>query len=234
MGNGSYDGTFGGGTGVFGGGGIFGGGSGLGTGGTGSNGNGGIGGGANSGSNGGSLVNVDDPIQITNPIIIGDNVQTVSPTPDPLSCTDADVNIAFTDEEIARLTALQTRFYAIAQTLHTDTDVKTELANYDNFKLKLDSITELNNYCVAQYPKIPASFEKKRVPTPFWYDPTVNNKPDSSKVFTETYAGMGGKVRLNYNPDNIDTFLGRVSGSDKGPWDLGRNMIEIPLRLSLW
>ncbi len=88
------------------------------------------------------------------------------------SCTDEDSTIAFTPDEINRLNALQTRFYAVAQTLHTDADVRTELANYDNFKVRADKASDLYNYCVAKAPQITAGAYATRVPTPFWRDAT--------------------------------------------------------------
>ncbi len=86
-------------------------------------------------------------------------------------CSDADVTITFTPDEIRRLNALQTRFYAIAVDLRTDTDVDTELVNYDVFKAKADTIAEFYNYCQSKAPLITAAPYKTRVGTPYWYEP---------------------------------------------------------------
>ena len=50
-------------------------------------------------------------------------------------CTIDDTQIEFTPEEIARLQALEQRFYAVAPLLHTDNDVQAEMANYSSYKI---------------------------------------------------------------------------------------------------
>ena len=109
-------------------------------------------------------------------------------------CSDEDTTITFTPEEINRLNVLKNRFYAVAETLYTDSDVATEAANYDNFKAKAEKITELYNYCVNS--PVFTSAQKTvvatqpygtvvpgtngpinyRVPTPFWHDLTKDNQ----------------------------------------------------------
>jgi hypothetical protein len=64
-------------------------------------------------------------------------------------CGEEDLNIDFTADEIARLNALQNRFYAIAGSLNSDADIQQEASNYTTYKAKADQITELYNYCVA-------------------------------------------------------------------------------------
>ncbi len=82
------------------------------------------------------------------------------------------MNITFTPNEIARLQQLQNRFYAIAGSLHSDSSVATELANYTTFKTKGDTILELYTYCTAKSPLIGSPALKTKVATPFWRDPT--------------------------------------------------------------
>ncbi len=113
----------------------------------------------------------------------------------PPECSDADLNIEFTQDEIARLNVLKTRFFNLAQNLNTDSDLDTEISNYDLFKSKSDKLTELNNYCnnspvytqaqatpvVASQPYgsvIPGNNGaiNYRVPTPFWHDLTKDNQ----------------------------------------------------------
>ena len=96
----------------------------------------------------------------------------VSPTssPGPV-CSDDDLTIAFTAEEIRRLGELQDEFTSIANTLRTDADVQAELANYTVFKTKADATTELYNYCLAVSPRITDPILKARIATPFWRDP---------------------------------------------------------------
>jgi hypothetical protein len=90
------------------------------------------------------------------------------PTPPLSQCTDADLTIAFTAEEISRLNALQNRFYSIAGILHTDADVQNEAANYTEFKAKTHQITELYSYCAGKSPSITAPLYSSRVSTPYW------------------------------------------------------------------
>lgn len=83
-------------------------------------------------------------------------------------CGDADLTITFTPEEITRLNTLEKRFMIIAQTLYTDGDVESELANHDTLKARYDRVNELNAYCVAKSPLIGDPALQGRVPTPFW------------------------------------------------------------------
>ncbi len=88
-------------------------------------------------------------------------------------CSDDDTNIPFTPDQLAQLNILQSRFYTLAQTLHNDTDVETELANHDAFKNKADSILELYAYCESKLPTInsdPSNDNKLKlhIATPFW------------------------------------------------------------------
>lgn len=88
-----------------------------------------------------------------------------------LECSDEDLNIIFTSEELAQLNTLQNRFYTLAQTLHSDTDVETEVANRDAFTLKANNILSLYAYCESKLPTIAATADPRlniRVATPFW------------------------------------------------------------------
>lgn len=110
-------------------------------------------------------------------------------------CSDTDLTIDFTPDEIARLNALKTRFFALAQDLNTDSELATEITNYDIFKSKSDKLTELYNYCKsspvytgAQATPVVASQQygttvpgnngaiNYRVPTPFWHEITKDNQ----------------------------------------------------------
>ncbi len=169
-----------------------------------------------------------------------------------VECSDADLNIRFTAEELAKLKALEKRFYAVSQYLHTDADVATETANHDNFKAKISKITEMYNYCLAKSPNITNPQYKVRVPTPFW------NKPEQdSEVFL---AGNGvldahvwGVVQQVLddlaNPLTYQTFVGtptlvnnaRLTYSEGGNGMNTRyqllftlRSLERSLRLNLW
>lgn len=99
--------------------------------------------------------------------------QTIQGLPDIAlgGCQDTDVNIQFTAEEIRRLNELQSQFLQIAGTLHTDADTQAEQANYTLFKDKLDTNTELYNYCLSKGFAIGTTTLKNRVATPFWRMP---------------------------------------------------------------
>jgi hypothetical protein len=125
----------------------------------------------------------------------GGGVAVTPPSPQTQpECSDTDLFIEFTPEEINRLNSLKTRFFAIAAELHTDEDLSAEISNYDLFKTKSDKITELSNYCLQSPVYTSArgsSFTVRepygttvpggngainyRVPTPFWNDKAKDN-----------------------------------------------------------
>ena len=130
-------------------------------------------------------------------VVVGSGGGIITPPPaDPNlpECGPADLNINFTQDEIDRLNALKSRFMKVAETLNTDADVATELANYDTFKIKTQKLTELNTYCinspvytgaqatvVASQPYgtvVPGGNGEinYRVPTPFWHDSNKDNQ----------------------------------------------------------
>ena len=121
-------------------------------------------------------------------------VVVTTPTTSAPECSDADLSIEFTAEEIARLNILKSKFFTLAQSLNTDNDLATEISNYDLFKSKSDKLTELNNYCrqspvytsarstvsaPQNYGTVvagPNSGINYRVPTPFWHETTKDNQ----------------------------------------------------------
>jgi hypothetical protein len=82
-------------------------------------------------------------------------------------CGADDSAIEFTVEEIARLRALEDRFYDLAPTLRSQADVQSELANYGSYKLLNQKYTELINYCESKSPLLPSNINK-RVSTPLY------------------------------------------------------------------
>lgn len=84
-------------------------------------------------------------------------------------CSADDTSIEFTPEEIARLQALEARFYALAPALRTDADVQAELANYGSYKLLNQKYAELISYCENKSPLLPNSINR-RVATPLYVD----------------------------------------------------------------
>jgi len=102
-----------------------------------------------------------------------------------LSCSEDDIGVEFTPEEIARLRALEDRFYAIAPTLRTDNDVQAESANYSSYKLLNQKYIELTTYCENKSPLLPSNINR-RVSTPFYTDASASayfsDGPDADGV----------------------------------------------------
>jgi hypothetical protein len=101
--------------------------------------------------------------------------------------------------------------------LHTDGDVKNEVANHDEFKAKANQITELYNYCVGKSPQINAPLYSSRVTTPFWRD-----------------AARDGSGYMSNNP-----FGWTWIQLDTQKWDprnvqLGQGLVEQIFRVNLW
>ena len=126
------------------------------------------------------------------------------------ACSDADLNITFTPSELARLQALQNKFYAVAQSIHSDADVATEVANHDAFRAKADQISELYLYCQAKSPLLADATLKKHTPTPYWHDILQD-----SWTFITADGPVGGTVAL----DDMNR---------------GQHIIEKILHINLW
>ena len=138
-------------------------------------------------------------------------------TPATPACSQADLNITFTPEELARLQSLQRRFYAVAQTLHTDADVATELGNHDSFKAKETKITELYNYCQSKVGAFTTPELRRRVATPFWNDAGQNTQGGflSPTIYPSTSA-----------PNTSTTLQSSITA--------GEGALEQILRINLW
>jgi hypothetical protein len=157
---------------------------------------------------------------------------TIAPT-----CGTADTNITFTADELTELNNLQNQFYTLAQTLHTDADVATELANHDAFALKADQVTELYNYCESKITTAPFATStqlQRRVATPFWdawdlsWNPTtyasttITPAPDSRAFFDVTAYCSGDPTCISH----IESSGGLESDSSSscgGPLSPGYN-----------
>lgn len=172
-----------------------------------------------------------------------------------LQCSSADTNILFTADELAKLKALQDRFYLIAQNLHTDADANTELANHDVFKAKVDKFTELYNYC-QNHP-----IAGRRIPTPFWQNTAQNNtsfllsaiSPTNPRITlgttsngttststTDPNTGQTTTTTTN-NPSTVDTTTSITFPADntRGQFDIndpyfGMRALEYILKLDVW
>ncbi|HWC57689.1 MAG TPA: hypothetical protein VG621_01915 [Candidatus Paceibacterota bacterium] len=158
-------------------------------------------------------------------------------------CTDADVNITFTPDELAQLQALQDRFYTVAQTLHTDADVATEEANYDAFTIKQQNLDQLLSFCKAATKNFTDPAYTNKVPTPFWYDPSDIRQSGNPPVSISggNLFNQGDAVQ-NAATDVPLGYLGQpgqIGGSTASVYDSGAianalRSIEQVLRLNLW
>lgn len=150
---------------------------------------------------------------------------TIPPNAVVPDCNDADLNITFTADERARLQALQDRFYEIAQTLYTDENVATELANHDSFKLKNQQITELLDFCKPYAKKVADRdpIYQSKVPTPFWFEQSDirqnNQGPNIPIGYFSTPGPVGGKI--------TQTITSEAKGNTL-------RTLENILRLNLW
>lgn len=128
-------------------------------------------------------------------------------------CSEADMNIAFTDAERVELERLRQRFDRIASRLHNDSDANQELDNYDEYVSTVKKANELNTWCEQKTPNLANPAYKTRVATPFW---------------------RGAADVLYYFAPQVDQY-----GFDFGPsypvWKmLYQTMLQRALRLNLW
>lgn len=203
--------------------------------------------GSGSGSGGGNTGNIpngsgsgDEPIDPT------DTTPTIGTIPTrtlPIKqntfrevCSAEDTNINFTSEELAKLTALQNRFYAIASSLHDDADVATEKANMDTFIIKELQLVGLTKYvCEDEGPKLAAAAStppimKRRVATPFWSDNTqvfgfIYDGVKTSKIYEQEILGVFGNNTTNDRYSKIPSSFNL---------EYARSRIERIFRLNLW
>lgn len=182
----------------------------------------------------------------------------VSPVVTGPECTDADLNIQFHADDLAKLNALQNRFYAISQVLHTDADVAVETGNHDNFAAKVAEINGLYTQCrqytvasantnTAAHGTISDPVYQKRVPTPFWHDAAQD-----SEVFIATPGSYDGVLTILptalmetlVNPATFNTFITTQTGCSGNPGQgctpanasllFALRTLERSLRLNIW
>ncbi|MES2224780.1 MAG: hypothetical protein V4478_02215 [Patescibacteria group bacterium] len=91
------------------------------------------------------------------------------------SCSAADINIAFTDTELAELKRLQSRYNAIASRLAGTETIANEAALYDDYALEENRVIEMQNFCQSTAPLIADATMQRRVPTPFWNNGTAGS-----------------------------------------------------------
>lgn len=131
-------------------------------------------------------------------------------------CSQEDTNIVFTADELAQLKELQNRFYTIAQTLHTDADVDTEVANHDAFAVKADQVTEMYNYCEQKLPLITDPHLQQRVATPFWH----TDADSLSFINFSSNGGLDIAHLTDVHDNNHDLSHNADTSGIKGPWGI--------------
>ncbi len=166
-------------------------------------------------------------------------------TPGP-ACGDADLNIQFTANELAKLQVLQNRFYAIAQSLHSDADVATELGNHDNFLAKVTNTESLYLFCdqivtTQGAGAITNPAYKKHIPTPFWHSNGILGT--DNELFIATDGPYDGTLRIgipmpngfpgNQDPGDITTNPDDLLFTPNNV-KLVLRSLERSLRLNLW
>lgn len=119
-------------------------------------------------------------------------------------CAPGDMEIEFTPEEIARLEALEARFDAIAPSLRTDEGVEAENQNYQVFASKRDKIIEYQSFCFEQSPKVADQSLMRRLPTPFWNNPSM-----STTSFSTSTPASAGQFSTT-NALETDRFIERL------------------------
>ena len=165
----------------------------------------------------GTPISSDTPTGPAAPSAPTGTVTIGSGTQGPLAaCSDADLYIAFTPEELTRLGQLQDQFLDIAETLRTDGDVAAEAANYTTFAAKSAQVTELYGYCQAKAPQIQGVAYQNRVPTPYWRNPQYDK------------SGYIGGLNIS-SGDFGDGDVNLVAGSN-----ISKAVLERFFRISLW
>lgn len=164
-------------------------------------------------------------------------------------CSDRDLNIQFTQDELNKLQALQARFYAVSQDLHNDSDVNSEKQNWSTFKAESAKITEFYNYCAGtNYDgvgyQVTNPLLKFRLPTPFWHDERAISKDTNTILPADLNAlKVGGVESGNYytnssgivlglSEDDILNVLNKIF-NESGANDRAHKL-EKTLRLNLW
>lgn len=176
----------------------------------------------------------------------GDSVVATEALPE---CSERDLNIEFTPEEIEKLQALEARFYAVSQYLHEDGDVNIERGNWSVFSVAGKRFTELNNYCQSVAYNINDPLLNHRVPTPFWRDESTPTKDMSGFVVRNLNSlTMGATINSNNEwVSGYGTILGNRSQDPEGSTliillnsffsdtaETRANQLEEILRLNLW
>lgn len=129
-----------------------------------------------------------------------------------LQCSEDDMNIQFTTEELAQLRALQTRFNTIAEGLYEQDSVAEQKSLYSSLKIKSDDIKGLVLFCENNSPNITDPKMKRKIPTPFYRGTQDNGTYTSNTSYTsEDNNSMPSnrKPLLNF-PINATTLFERL------------------------
>lgn len=126
-------------------------------------------------------------------------------------CRADDINIKFTEEEIQRLNVLQKMYDEIANSLYATDAVNAEIDNYLNYVLDKERVQELLSFCSSRAPLIADANLKRRVPTPFWNNPSSEVETFTNiKVYNSDHSNPNNGQWLVDNPKNIVTLVERM------------------------
>jgi len=199
--------------------------------------------------NGDGVINGDDEIDAEYDDNFDPAKAAILSAQTPPECSDRDLNIQFTQNELNKLQALQARFYVVSQDLHNDSDVNSEKQNWSTFKAEGAKITEFYNYCAGtNYDgvgyQVTNPLLKFRLPTPFWHDERTISKDTNTILPADLNALTAGGVEsgdyytnssgivLGLSEDDILNVLNKIF-NESGANDRAHKL-EKTLRLNLW
>lgn len=126
------------------------------------------------------------------------------------SCRIDDINIQFTAEELVVLQALEERYMQISSELYSQETVTEQKNLYSQLKLRHARIAELVNFCEVNAPKIANADMQKRVPTPFWNDPSKDSDSFTNYQISTSEDNNYGTKPVQSDYRNFATLFERI------------------------
>lgn len=157
----------------------------------------------------------------------GDNFQEFTEEVGTASCRADDINIQFTEEELAILRAFEERYNQISAELYSREAVAEQRNLHGQLKLKYYRLAELNNFCEQISPRITDPKMQKRVPTPFWHDTNRDSKSFTNYTVSTSDLNNYGITAGNNNPNN------KANSVDKH-WQNFATLFERMFRVNIW
>mgnify|MGYP000308278114 CR=1 FL=1 len=153
-----------------------------------------------------------------------------TPTTLGAGCSEADTNIAFTDQERADLDRLRARFERIASRLHNSADANQERDNFDEYNYTVKRATELTAWCQTKAPIFTQPELKVKVATPFWHEAGDMLRYFFTPLPTRLNACRSSDGWFHFHGSSRDGYSCNSNGF-AAPADF---IIEDSLRLNLW